>query len=134
MPPGLRLGRRWPLDPIGGQLWIGSDGMLLAGVYGDRPRLLDRERHRDIMANPPAEKYPRSPGVYEEWIMAAKGGTPTNSSFDKFSGPLSEMVLLGNLAVRTGGPVEIDPATGDCLTEDVPEEYIRPPYREGWTL
>jgi predicted dehydrogenase len=134
MPPGLGLGRRWPVDTIGGQLWVGTDGMLLAGVYGDRPRLLDRQKHSEIMANPPAEKYPRSPGVYEEWIQAIKGGAPTNSSFDKFSGPLSEMVLLGNLAVRTGSPVEIDPATGDCLSEDVPEEFISPPYREGWSL
>jgi hypothetical protein len=108
--------------------------MMLAGVYGDKPRLLDRAAHREIMASPPDEKYPRSPGVYEEWIQAIKGDAPTNSSFDKFSGPLSEMVLLGNLAVRTGGPVEIDPATGECVTPGVPEEYIKPPYREGWTL
>ncbi len=134
MPPDTGLGRRWPVDPIGGQLWVGDDGMLLAGVYGDQPRILDRDRHRELMANPPAEKYTRSPGVYEEWIRASKGGAPAGSSFDAYSGPLTEMVLLGNFAVRSGGAVDIDPDTGAVLTEGIPEEYFKPSYREGWSL
>jgi len=134
MPPGLDLGNRWPVERIGGQLWIGDDGMLLAGVYGDEPRILDRARHRELLDNPPAEKYTRSPGPHEEWIRAAKGGAPTQSGFDEHSGPLSEMVLLGNFAVRTRGPVEIDPNNGDVLTDGIPEEYFRPTYRDGWSL
>ena len=134
MPPNTGLGRRWPVDPIGGQLWVGDDGMLLAGVYGDDPRLLDRDRFREIRANPPAEKYPRSPGHYEEWIRAAKGGEPAGSGFDESSGPLTEMVLLGNLAVRSGAAVEIDPNDGRVLTEGIPDEYLRPSYRDGWSL
>ena len=54
--------------------------------------------------------------------------------FDEHSGPLSEMVLLGNFAVRTRGPVEIDPDNGDVLTDGIPEEYFRPTYRDGWSL
>jgi predicted dehydrogenase len=134
MPPGLGLGRRWPVESIGGQLWVGDDGMLLAGVYGEQPRLLDRGRHREILANPPAVKYPRSPGVYEEWLRAIRGGEPAGSGFDAHSGPLTETVLLGNLAVRTGGPVDLDPETGAVMTEGVPAEYLEPTYREGWTL
>jgi len=136
MPTGLGLGNRWPVESIGGQLWIGDDGMLLAGVYGDSPRLLDRERNREITANPPPEKFPRAPGEspHQEWIQAAKGGAPTNSGFDEHSGPLSEMVLLGNFAVRIGGPVEIDPNNGNVLTDGIPEEYFKPTYRDGWSL
>ncbi len=134
MPAGLGLGKRWPVDSIGGQLWVGDDGMLLAGVYGDRPRLLDRERNRELTESPLAEKYPRSPGHYEEWIGEIKGGAPALSGFDSHSGPLTEMVLLGNFAVRSGSPVEIDPKSGNLLTKGIPEEYWKPTYRDGWTL
>ncbi len=134
MPSDTGLGNRWPVDPIGGQLWVGDDGMLLAGVYGESPRILDRERHRELLENPLPETYARSPGHYEEWIAASKGGEPAGSSFDGHSGPLTEMVLLGNFAVRSGRAVEIDPETGEILTDGIPEEYFRPPYRDGWSL
>jgi predicted dehydrogenase len=134
MPPGLGVGRRWPVDSIGGQLWVGDDGMLLAGVYGDQPRILDRDRHRQLIADPPPQTYTRSPGVHEEWIRASKGGEPAGSSFDEYSGPLTEMVLLGNLAVRSRGPVEIDPENGKVITPGIPEEYLQPSYRDGWSL
>lgn len=130
----LGLGTRWPVDSIGGQLWVGDDGMLLGGVYGDRPRLLGRDRHREITANPPRKVYPRSPGPHEEWIRAVKGGPPAGSGFDEYSGPLTEMVLLGNFAVRSGSPVELDPESGEILTDGIPDEYYGSPYRDGWSL
>ena len=74
---------------------------------------------------------PRSPGHYEEWINACKGGEPAGANFD-FAGPLTEAVLLGNIAIRTGKKLLWD---GKNVT-NVPEAnaYINPPYREGWKL
>ena len=46
----------------------------------------------------------------------------------------TEMILLGNLAVRMGRSLDVDPDTGAILNVDVPEEYVRPTYREGWSL
>ena len=54
------------------------------------------------------------------------------SDFADHSGPLTEMVLLGNLAVRAAKVIEIDPQTGDVTNTTIPEEYIKPTYREGW--
>jgi predicted dehydrogenase len=121
----------WPFD-TSGQLWIGDAGKLVAGIYGENPRLLDPAKQAEVTAHPVAQKYPRTEGSYAEWIAACKGGTPAGSNIPDHSGPLTEMVLLGNLAVRTAQPVDVNPQTGAVLTTGIPEEYIRPRYRQGW--
>jgi predicted dehydrogenase len=125
----------WPPEDIGGQMWVGDGGALLAGMYGEDPKLLDAAKDAAIRANPPAKKYPRSAGVYAEWIQAITGKGPApNSSFDGHAGHLTEMVLLGNLAIRSGRVVELDPATGAVKNLNLPPEMITSPYRAGWTL
>jgi len=133
-PAGLPEDAPWSWDGIGGQLWIGDEGSLNAGVYGEEPRLLDPERQAALDADPSAEVYPRTEGVYQEWIGACKGGVPAGSGFDIHAGPLSEMVLLGNLAIRSGERLRIDPATGEVLNVTLPPAYTHPTYRDGWTL
>src|SRR6185295_14112595 len=66
-PPEVADDAPWPFDRGGGQLWIGTDGKLVAGTYGDDPKVLDPAKQADLTAHPPAQKYPRSPGVYAEW-------------------------------------------------------------------
>jgi len=124
----------WPPDTGGGQLWTGTDGKLVAGTYADDPTLLDPARQADVVSHPPAQKYTRSPGVYAEWIAACKGGPPANSAFDTYSGPFTEMVMLGCLAVRMGRTLEVNPQTGQITNVQVPAEYITPTYRPGWSL
>lgn len=122
----------WPVESSG-QIWVGDDGNLFAGIYGQSPRLLDPDRHAELMASPPPEKYPRTDGVYAEFASACKGGPPAGSNFAGHAGPLTEMVLLGNLAVRTARPLELDPATGRITAPvNIPEEYVEPPFRDGW--
>jgi predicted dehydrogenase len=123
---------RWPTESSG-QLWIGTDGKLFAGIYGENPRLLDPARDAEIRANPPPEKYPRTGGVYAEFVSACKDGPAAGSNFPEHAGPLTEMVLLGNLAVRSARELELDPATGEIVNGvSIPEPYVRAPYRSGW--
>lgn len=133
-PAGLPATIDWPPAEIGGQMWLGESGAILAGIYGEDPRLLDPARDAEIKANPPAQKYDRSPGVYAEWIRAMKGGAPNLSTFDGHAGPLTEMVLLGCLAVRMGQPLEIGLQEGSPTNVKLPDEWIRPTYRKGWSL
>ncbi len=135
-PPELSDEEVWPLGNVGGQLWIGDDGKLLADAYGNGARILDEKRNEEIQDSPPPEKYPRVESVYAEWIDACKeGGNSTGGSdFAKHAGPLTEMVLLGNLAVRVGRKLELDPQTGRVTNVQIPEEYLKPEYREGWSL
>ena len=81
----------------------------------------------------PAETLPRSIGHYEEWIAACKGGPPAGSNFD-YAGPLTEIVLLGCTAVRSGEKLVWD--AENMRFPNVPEadQYLRRTYREGWSL
>ncbi|MBI4544388.1 MAG: Gfo/Idh/MocA family oxidoreductase [Gemmatimonadetes bacterium] len=133
-PAGLPPEQAWPYSDVGSQVWTGSDGALIADAYGDKLLLLNEARDKELKANPPPEKYPRSPGVYAEWIAACKGGAPAGSSFPDHAGPLTELVLLGTIAVRMGQTLELDPVTGRVTNVAVPEEYVRPVFREGWRL
>jgi predicted dehydrogenase len=126
---------QWPPNEDGGQLWIGSNGQqLVAGMYGQNPRLLDERRNEELKKAPPPVRYPRLKSVYQEWVDACKAGTQPGSSFAGHSGPLTQMVLLGNLAVRTGKAIDVNSETGEVLTPGVPTDYVSATYRKGWTL
>ena len=76
----------------------GWKGKLIGGVYGESPRLIPESKMKEYKL--PPRTIPRVEGSHEQdWVRACKGGKPASSNFD-FSGPLSEMVLMGNLAVR----------------------------------
>jgi predicted dehydrogenase len=112
-----------------GVLFVGDDGMLIADY--DNRRLLPEGRFRDF--KPPEPSIPASIGHHAEWIAACKDGRPTTCRFD-YSGPLTEAVLLGNVAYRAGSRLEWDAETlraGNCPEA---EEYLRRDYRKGWEL
>ena len=133
-PPEVDDLAAWPPWDDGGQLWIGDDGKLVADMYGRNPRLLDAKKDAELKASPPPVKYPRVENVYAEWIAACKAGTQAGSSFAGHAGPLTEMVLLGNLAVHAGRNLELDPETGAVKNATIPADWIQPQYRDGWSL
>ena len=81
----------------------------------------------------PPQKLERSPGHYVEWIQACKTGSPTGTHFG-YSGPLSETVLLGTVAYRTGQKLEWDAEKMQATGEDGAAGWIRREYRKGWSL
>lgn len=133
-PAGLPETMTWPTADIGGQLWVGDKGQIVAGMYAENPIALDPKVAAELKANPLPKKYPRSEGVYKEWINAIKGGTPALSTFDGHAGALTNMVLLGCLAVRAGRVLEVDSTTGKVTNGDLPAEWLKPEYRKGWSL
>lgn len=133
-PEGWPEERDWPHDREGGQLWVGDKGMILAGIYADNPRLLDEQVQAAVTASPVAKRYPRTEGVHREWIAAAKNGTQPGSDFAGYAGPMTEMILIGVLAVRMGRTLEMDPDTGMIKNVAAPTELVMPAYRSGWSL
>ncbi|MHC4637949.1 MAG: Gfo/Idh/MocA family protein [Planctomycetota bacterium] len=124
--PELRLGSR-----NGGVLFIGSKGKLSCGCYGDNPMLIPGSRMKTFKK--PEKTIPRSKGHYKDWIEACKGGKPASSSFD-YAGPLTETVLLGNLAIRSGKKLQWDGAKMKVTNVPEANQYVRRDYREGWSL
>ena len=76
---------------------------------------------------------PRTNGVYREWLTACKGGAKAEGNWD-YSGPLSEFVLLGNLAIRTGKKIQWDSANLKAVGVPEADQYIKREYRKGWSL
>ena len=72
--------------------------------------------------------------MYDEWITACKGGPAALSNFDGHAGNLTEMVLLGVLAIRAGQTLELNSTTGAVTNMTLPERWVTPEYRKGWTL
>lgn len=109
-------------------LFIGDKGMLLCG-FGQR-KLLPEESFKDF--TPPDQSIPDSPGFHKEWIAACKGGDAATCDFE-YSGPLTETVLLGNVAYRAGG-FDWDAkglTTGDNKNA---QALIKESYRPGWEI
>ncbi len=73
---------------------------------------------------------------FREWVTAAKGGRPAFSNFVDHAGPLTEFVLLGNLAVRAGvgKKVQWNGPAMKCTNMADLNCLVRHEYRKGWTL
>ena len=120
-------------DGDNGTLFVGDKGMLACGCYGGSPCLLPRSRMKEY--DRPAKSIPNATGHYQEWIDSCKGVTrPAGSlenSFD-YAGPFTEMVHLGNVAVRCGEKIEYDAENMKITNVASANEYLQRTYRRGW--
>jgi len=110
-------------------MFVGRDGMLFADYTSYR--LFPQEKFAGF--TPPPESIPKSIGHYAEWIEACRGGTPTTCHFG-YSGPLSEAVLLGNVAYRAGKRIEWDAAAVKVTNSPEADALVRKSYRAGWEV
>ena len=129
-PKDLEEGRKIP-GGIGGQLWYGTEGtIMVSDVYCKSARLIPQAAWVDFAKNRMPEKTEKPTiGHYKEWIEACKGGEPAGANFD-YAGPLTEMVLLGNLAVRLGKTIKWDAANMRCTNVPEANNLIRKAYRK----
>ena len=119
-------------DDYGGALYIGDKGKILCGSHGANSlRILPEERMKSFK-RPPAT-LPRSIGHRKEWIAACKGGETPGANFN-YSGPLTETVLLGTLAIRFGKKLYWDPENLKFPNQPEADRFIHKEYRKGWTL
>jgi len=109
-------------------LFIGSEGMLLCG-FGTWT-LLPEEKFAEVKE--PPQTLPPSPGFHREWLDACRGGPPATCHFD-YTGPLTESVLLANIAYRVQGEFDWDAATLTSGRPDV-DRLLRREYRPGWDV
>jgi predicted dehydrogenase len=125
--PDLRIANELPMN---GSLFIGDSGRI-AVQHGGSPKLLPEEKFADFKG--PDPYLPKSPGHHQQWIEACKTGSRTGSNFG-YAGPFTEIVLLGNVAYRTGETIEYDPAMGKITNISEANDLLDKPYRKGWEI
>jgi predicted dehydrogenase len=130
-PDGLEDGRKLPEG--GGVLFKGDKGTIMCGVYGNSPRLIPETAMQNYKR--PGKSLPRIKGSHEQnWIDAIKEGGSASADFS-YSGPLTELALLGNLAKRfPEQELTWDNESMSVTNLDEAREWIKRPYRKGWSL
>ena len=121
------------LNKEGGALLIGSKGKLLHDTYGFKPRLLPSSLH-DSFGKPP-EKLPRIAGEAHEmnWVDAAKGKLEASCPFE-YAARLTEVMLLGIVALRAGKKIYYDGTNMRITNVLEANDYLRREYRQGWSI
>jgi predicted dehydrogenase len=123
----------------GGSLAIGTKGTLMTRTWhgGHSPddmfQLLPRKTFADYQAPEPSLRREPHQDHHAEWIAACKGGPQSLSNFG-YASTLTESLLLGNVALRTGRKIVWD--AENMRAQGCPEadRYIRPEFRNGWTI
>jgi len=116
--------------PGQGGLYYGDKGVILY-PHGGGPRLIPESRMKGFKA--PEPFLPRGINHHQEWIRACKGGPKPLANFD-YSGPLTETILLGNVAARAGEKLKWDGPNFKVTNSPEANKYLRRKYRKGWTL
>jgi predicted dehydrogenase len=126
-PPVELLEGREPSES--GSLLVGEKGKLYSpSDYGNARVLLGGVEEKEV-------SFTESPGHFEEWVRAMKGGEPAMSNFPDYAGPLTETILLGNLAVWADGKkIEWDAKRLEATNAREVRPIVRPTYRAGYSL
>ncbi len=121
--------------PGNGSILIGSKDSLYIPMYWGKGTFLSGATaadHKDV-----PEKFEKPKDFnrhhYLEWIDACKGGQPAWSNFD-YAGPMTEAMLLGLVALRTGEKIEWDAKKMRVTNLPEANELVRHEYRKGWVL
>ncbi len=127
------LGEGRTLDPSFGQLIMGTKGKIYSPTaYCETLRIIPEEDMRAFKR--PAKSIPRvKGGPIKEWIDAIKSGTQPGANFE-YAARLTEVVLLGNLALRLGKPIRWDAENMKVVGQPEADPMIRRAYRKGWEI
>ena len=128
--------------PSSGCLIIGEKGKLFAGddygarfqvVLNDEKEYKSGDQHEACKAVP--QTIPRSPGHDEEWFAAMRGGPAAYSNFG-IAAYLTEIVLLGCVALRTGVGHKLEWDGPNMLATNEPKaaQFVKRQNRKGWEI
>lgn len=115
-----------------GLLFVGDRGKILCSFHGGHPQLIPESKMRNYKQ--PPKTLPRSPGNEREWLDACKGSKVKPGGNFEFSGLVTETLLLGNVASRTGQKLSWDRANLKVPNSDAAQKLVSPERRKGWEL
>ncbi len=114
-----------------GIIFLGDKGAITCAGWGGFPRIIPDSRMESFQ--PPPKTIPRSRGHHRDWLDACKGGKPASSNFE-YGARITELVLLGNVALRTGKRLDWDSANLKARNAPEADQFIKEYYRPGWEI
>jgi predicted dehydrogenase len=120
------------LNAEGGALLIGTKGKLIYNTYGLKPRLLPESLETSTGA--PPRTLPRIQTSHEmNWADAAKGIGQTSTPID-YGARLTEVMLLGVVALRAGTKIHYDAEKMRITNAPEANQFLSRDYRRGWSV
>ena len=117
-----------------GCMFVGDKGKMMGGGWAGFCRIVPEAKMKEFPA--PPKTLPRSPhGHYKDWVEAAKGAKVVPGSNFEYSGPMTEAILLGNVALWYPGEKLLWDAEKLAFTNK-PEanKLLHYECRKGWEL
>jgi predicted dehydrogenase len=116
-----------------GIYFVGDQGVILCGGWSGAPRLVPESRMKDFER--PPKSIPRSIGHIPEWLQACQDGKPEEAKAGfAYSGPYTEALLVGNLALRLQKQIEWDAVAMKATNAPEADPLIRKTYRAGFGI
>jgi predicted dehydrogenase len=129
-PPELEADEK---DVDTGAVVIGDKGTIVYGSHGAGQVRLIPQARMDAYKKP-AQTIPRVREHHWDWLQAIKNGTKSGSDFS-YGGPLTEIALLGVIAIKLPGTkLEWDSAAMRFTNSPEGNSFLNPSYRSGWNL
>ncbi len=114
-----------------GIIFYGDKGTIMCPGWAGPPRIIPESKMRAYKR--PPKTLPRTRGHHRDWIDSAKKGVKSCADFG-YSAHLTEVVLLGNVAIRTGKILYWDAKNMKATNAPEADIYINPPYYNGYKL
>ena len=130
-PEGMAEGKDLPAT---GAVLLGDKGAIVHGSHGaGGVTIVPDARMKEYRQ--PAPSIPRVKDHHADFVQAIKAGRKAGSDFALYGGPLTELALIGIIAMNfPGRKLAWDGAAGRFTDCDEANQRIHPPYRKGWSL
>ncbi len=129
----LEAGRKLneAMDGPKGQVIVGTEASIMVGPWCDGARIIPERKMQEV------GRLPKTLETYgdhlESWLKACREGTPTASNFS-FAAAVTEVALLGSIALRHGKPLEWDAVKMCFPNEPAADRYLCVELRKGWDV
>ncbi len=114
-----------------GTLFIGEKGVISCAGWGGAPQIYPMSLQEKY--DPPKPTLERSKGHHRDWLDACKGGQAASSNFE-YGARLTEIIFLGNVALRTGQKIWWDADAMKATNTSDADAYLKEEYRPGWEI
>jgi hypothetical protein len=117
--------------PHSGMMFVGDSGKILGDFLGNSPKIIPADKMSAFQKS--FQPSGDNPDRAADWVGAFKGGPKTIGRFDNI-GPLTELICLGAVALRSGHKLRWDSSAMKVTNVPEANALLHRNYRSGWEL